>query len=88
MPLNNAGIYCVSTLKIMIILPNVCQKLRKDFVRIEAPSAPYVRYLVKEVKETGILILIYKPKGVKPKTVHTPENIAAVAESVCEAPST
>ena len=47
----------------------------------EAPSAPYVRYLVKKVKETGILIE-------KPKTVRTPENIAAMAENVCEVPST
>ena len=50
------------------------------------PSAPYVRYLVKKVKVTGILI--DKSKREKPKTVSTPENIAAVAESVCEAPST
>ena len=34
------------------------------------------------MKETGILI--HKPKREKPKTVRTPENIAAVAESVCE----
>ena len=37
------------------------------------------------MKETAILI--DKPKREKPKTVRTPENIAAVAESVCEAPS-
>ena len=37
-------------------------------------------------KKTGILI--DKPKREKPKTVHTPENIAVLAESVCEAPST
>ena len=37
------------------------------------------------MKETGILI--DKPKHEKSKTVRTPENIAAVAESVCEAPS-
>ena len=37
------------------------------------------------MKETGILV--DKPKREKPKTVLTPENIAAVAESVCEAPS-
>ena len=61
------------------------QKLRTDFGRKEAPSATYVRYLVRKVKETGILI--DKPKRGKPKTVRTPENIAAVAESVCEAPS-
>ena len=62
------------------------RKLRTDFGRREAPSAPYVRYLVNKVKETGILI--DKPKREKPETVRTAENIAAVAESVCEAPST
>ena len=30
------------------------QKLRTDFGRKEAPSALYVRYLVKKVKEIGI----------------------------------
>ena len=53
----------------------------RSFGRREALSAPYVRYLVKKVKETGILI--NKPKREKPKTVHTSENIAALAESVC-----
>ena len=62
------------------------RKLRTDVGRREAPSAPFVRYLVKKLKGTGILI--DKPKREKPKTVRTPENIAAVAESVCEAPST
>ena len=38
------------------------------------------------MKETGILI--DKLKRERPKKVRTPENIAAVAESVCEAPST
>ena len=61
-------------------------QLRTDFGRREAPSAPYVRYLVKKVKETGILI--DKPKREKPKTTCTPENIATVAESVRETPST
>ena len=41
---------------------------------------------MKKVKETGILI--DKPKREKPRTVLTPENIAAVAENVCEVPST
>ena len=41
-----------------------------DFGRREAPSAPYVRYLV---EETGILI--DKPMCEKPKTVRTPANI-------------
>ena len=60
--------------------------MRTEFGRREAPSAPYVRYLVNKVKETDILI--DKPKREKPKTVCTPENIAAVAESLCEVPST
>ena len=62
------------------------RKLHTDFVRREAPSAPYVYYLVKKVKETGSLN--DKQKREKSKTVRTPENIAVVAESVYEAPST
>ena len=68
---------------------NVAEGVRKlctDFGRREASSAPYVRYLVKKVKETGILI--DKPKREKIKTVRTPENIVAVGESVREQPST
>ena len=61
------------------------RKLRTDFGTREALSAPYVRYLVKKVKESGTLI--DKPKCEKRKTVLTPENIAAVAESMCESPS-
>ena len=38
------------------------------------------------MKETDILI--DKPKREKPKIVRTPENITAVVETVCEAPST
>ena len=53
------------------------RKLRTDFGRREAP---YVRHLVKKVKETGILT--DKPKRERPKTVLTPENIAAVAEAL------
>ena len=34
------------------------RKLCTDFKKTEPPSAPYVRYLVKKVKETGILIHI------------------------------
>ena len=41
---------------------------------------------MKNVKETAILI--DKLKHEKPKRVRTLENIAAVAESACEAPST
>ena len=62
------------------------RKLHTDFGRREESSAPYVRYLVKKVKENGILI--DKPKREKGKTVRTPENIAVVAENVCEGPST
>ena len=72
---NNAGKYCDITLKIMVMLQNMCE----NCIRIS--KAPYVRYLTKKVKEPGILI--NTPKREKPKTVHTPENIAAVAESVC-----
>ena len=68
---------------------NVAECVRKlcmDFGRREAPPAPYVRYLVKRVKETGIYIA--KPKHEKPKTrVRTPKNIAAVAESEAPSPS-
>ena len=63
------------------MLQNVCEILEEEKHRLS-----YVRYLVKKVKEIGILI--DKPKREKPKTVRTPENIAAVAESVREAPST
>ena len=62
------------------------RKLRTNFERIEAQSAPYVRYLVEKVKEPGILI--DKSKREKSKTVRTPGSIAVVAESECEAPST
>ena len=62
-------------------VPECVRKLRTDFESREAPSAPYNRYLVKKkVKETGIFIDI--PNREKPKTVHTPENIAAV-QKVC-----
>ena len=62
------------------------RKLHTNCGRRAAPSAPYIGYLVKKVKETGMLI--DKPKREKPKKGRTPENIAAVPESVCEAPST
>ena len=55
------------------------RKLRTDFGRRNAPSAPYVQ-------EIGIFI--DKSKCEKPKKKRITENIAAVAESVCEAPST
>ena len=68
---------------------NVAERVRKlstNFGRREVPSAPYVRYLVKKVKETGIIN--DKLKLEKPKTVRITENIAAVSQSVCEAPPT
>ena len=49
------------------------RKLRTDFLRREALLSVYVRYLLKKVEETGILI--DKPKREKPKTVSIPENI-------------
>ena len=55
------------------------RKLRTDFGR-------RILNLVKKVKEHGIII--DKQKREKPKTVRTPENIAAAAESVCETAST
>ena len=60
------------------------RKLRTDFGRRKAPSTSHVHYLVKKVKETGILI--DKPKRQQPKPARTPENIATVAENACEAP--
>ena len=65
---------------------NNAGKYRMWMCAKEAPSAPYVRYLVEKVKETGILI--DKPKREKAKTVRKPENIAAVAEIGCETPPT
>ena len=67
---------------------NVAQcvrKLRTDFGRREAPSVPYLHDLAKKVKETGIFI--DKSKREMAKAMYTPENIVAVAESICEAPS-
>ena len=53
-------------------------------LRVNKPAL-YVRYLMKKLKETGILI--DKPKREQPKTVRTPENIAAAAKSVRVEPS-
>ena len=66
--------------------PEYVRKLRMDFGRRETPSAPYVRYLVKKVKETGILI--DKAKSDEPKIVRTPEKFAAGAGNVRDVPST
>ena len=64
----------------------MCEKISYRFW-MKRNFVSSVCYLVKKVNETGILI--DKPNGEKPKTVSTPENIAAVTERVCEeAPST
>ena len=51
-----------------------------DFEKRVASAASYVRYLVKKVKETGILI--DTPKHEKRKTMRTPENLIVVAEII------
>ena len=70
----------------MVMQQNVCE----NFVRIlEEEKHHQLRMFVilgKKVKETGTLI--DKPMREKPKTMHTPENIAAVAKSEHKAPST
>ena len=43
-------------------------------------------YSLREKRKKEIGILIDKPWSEKPETVRTPENIADVAESVCEVP--
>ena len=58
----------------------MCSKIAYGFWKKRSTvTVPYVRYLVKKVKDTGILIS--KPKRENPKTMRTPENIAAVAKS-------
>ena len=51
--LNNAGKYCEYFFENHGIVAECLRKLSTDFGRREVPSAPYVRYLVKTVKETG-----------------------------------
>ena len=83
---NNAGEYCDITLKIMIMLQNVCENCIRIFEEEKHRQLRMFVILWEKVKETGILIA--KPKREKPKTVHTPKNIAVVAESMYAAPST
>ena len=64
----------------------MCAKIACGFWKKRSTISSVCSLLVKKVKET--VIIVDKPKREKPKTVRTPENIAAVAESVCEAPST
>ena len=56
------------------------RKLRRDFGRREASSAPYVRCLMNKVKETGILV--DKPKREKPKEYVQP-GILLLWQKVC-----
>jgi len=62
------------------------RNLRKIFGKNQRPSSQYVDQFVKRVRETGSLM--DKTTRVRPRTVRTPENIAAVAESVREHQST
>ena len=62
----------------------MCAKIAYGFLKKRSTVSSVCSLSCKKIKETGILI--DKPKRVKPKTVRTPDNIAAVAESVCEAP--
>ena len=69
----------VIDLQKMPILPKKNYLFRNHlFGRREAPSAPYVRYLEKKIKEKTA-ILIDKPKREKVKTVRTPANNAVAA---------
>ena len=68
------------------MLQNVCEKCVRILEEKKYRQFRMFVILWKKVKETGFLI--DKPKREKLKTVRTLENIAAVAESVCEAPST
>lgn len=62
------------------------RKLRSKFGRNEAPSTQYVDQFVTRVRETGSLL--DKTTRSRTRTVRTTENIAAVAQSVQEEPST
>ena len=65
----------------------MCTKIAYGFWKKRSTvSSVYSLSCEKKVKETGILI--DKPERENPKRLCTLENIAAVAESVCEAPST
>ena len=68
------------------MLQNVCENCIRILEEEKHRQLRMFVILWKKVKETGINI--DKAKREKPKTVRTPENIAAMAESVCEAPST
>ena len=61
------------------------RKLHRVIGKKRSTVTSFFRYLVEKVKQTAIFI--DKPMREKPKTVCTPENIAAMAKSVREAPS-
>ena len=64
-----------------------CAKIVYGFWKMRSTvSSEYSLSCGKSERKEGILI--DKSKRKKPKTVRTPQNIAAVAESVHEAPST
>ena len=49
-------------------VPECMRKLRTDFGRREAPSAPYVRYIVKKVKKLASLSISQSVKSQKQST--------------------
>ena len=64
----------------------MCAKIAYEFWKKRSTVISVRSLAWKKVKETGIFI--DKPKREKLETVRTPENIAAVAESVPEVQST
>ena len=64
----------------------LCAKIAHGFWKKRSTVISVCSLSCEKSEKTGILI--DKPKSEKPKTVCKPENTAAVAESVCEAPST
>ena len=79
--LNDAKKYCNITLKIMIMLQNVCENCVWILEEEKQPSAPYVLYLMKKVKETGILI--DKPKHWKSHKQCVPAIKLLLWQKVC-----
>ena len=75
------GKYCVVTLKIMVILQNVCKNYVRKWEEDKRRQLLMCVSFFKNVKETGMLI--NKPTRERPPEnidiVRTPENIAAVA---------
>jgi len=67
-------------------LTGTARKLRPKFEKNKAPSKQFVDSFVKRVRETGSLM--DKPTRLRARPVRSIENIAAVAESVNDNPST